>query len=83
MTDNKKGQNLTEKTIHEKISAVRAPKLTIMTIVANIKDMMLLVMEKRNVKFYKRLGFKVVDECHVNIGKGYVNWTMVREPKAK
>ena len=39
--------------------------------------------EKRNVKFYKRLGFKVVDECHVNIGKGYVNWTMVREPKAK
>lgn len=36
--------------------------------------------ERRNVIFYSRLGFKVVDEANVPIGDGYTNWIMIREP---
>lgn len=35
--------------------------------------------ERRNVIFYTRLGFKVVDESQVPIGEGYENWFMIRE----
>ena len=37
--------------------------------------------ESRNVTFYGRLGFKIVDECHCPVGNGYKNWMMIREPK--
>ena len=30
--------------------------------------------EERNVTFYSRLGFEVVDESHCPIGRGYTNW---------
>ena len=43
-------------------------------------SVVLATQERRNVAFYKRLGFKVVDERHVDIGKGYTSWMMVREP---
>jgi len=43
-------------------------------------SVVLATQERRNVVFYKRLGFKVVDESHVDIGKGYTNWMMLREP---
>ena len=39
--------------------------------------------ERRNVVFYSRLGFKVVDEAKVPIGNGYTNWIMIREPKRR
>ena len=38
--------------------------------------------EERNVVFYGRLGFKVVDESVCDLG-GYTNWMMVREPVIK
>ena len=36
--------------------------------------------ETRNVTFYSRLGFKVVDESHCPVGDGFKNWMMIREP---
>ena len=36
--------------------------------------------ETRNVRFYRRLGFKVVDESHCPVGDGFKNWVMIREP---
>jgi GNAT superfamily N-acetyltransferase len=36
--------------------------------------------EDRNVRFYERLGFKVVSEKILDFGDGVRNWTMVREP---
>ena len=37
--------------------------------------------ENRNVIFYKRLGFEIVDESMVSIdGSSYTNWFMIREP---
>ena len=35
--------------------------------------------EEQNVRFYQKLGFEVVDESLVPVGKGYTNWMMVRE----
>ena len=38
--------------------------------------------EQRNVRFYMRLGFVVVDESRVCIGETeYTNWWMIREPE--
>ena len=37
--------------------------------------------ETRNVTFYSRLGFKIVDESHCPVGNGFKNWMMIREPK--
>ena len=39
--------------------------------------------ERRNVHFYQELGFEVVDEAKVPIGKGYMNWIMIREPQKR
>ena len=38
--------------------------------------------ERRNVVFYSRLGFIVVDESVVPIGDSYMNWIMIREPQS-
>ena len=50
---------------------------------AQARACILATQERRNVVFYSRLGFKVVDESVVPIGDSYTNWFMIREPQTE